>query len=250
MRYFIALIALLIGLVPHSVQAQEALTFQPYKPAYIAYNNSGDDMSIKYRYSTRVPVVKEALNVPFLPDGLPVLAYTQESVIDPDSSFTFIRNNFQPELFYEIETDWRWLGTVRVGYEHLSSGEDAEGSNGVDFMFAEARVPLYVTSDISLEAYIRPRYIIQTEQNTDGIRDLMSVWGQDFYPTGALKLQTEGSTYWVEFDRDSFDAEVMMELVSKFNMHVFGQYHSGTVEDIARWAMDTQGGGAGVAFAW
>ena len=63
-------------------------------------------------------------------------------------------------------------------------------------------------------------------------------------------METPGGRYFIEGDRDSFDAEVMLALASLWNFNVYAQYHNGTLEDIGRWALDTKSGGAGVAFTW
>jgi hypothetical protein len=127
-------------------------------------------------------------------------------------------------------------------------------SNGLDYVMAHITIPLFTTAmggdTLSVSLWVRPRYVIGAEPNTDGMRDLASIAGNDFMPSAGLVVETGGGRYEGTFTRDSVDMEALLKLAALWNFSVYGAFHNGTMEDIATWSADTRSWQVGAGFVW
>lgn len=164
-RVFVCLAIICIFAFP--ARATET-AFEQYKPNYFVFEWADErsepwvQFQVSYRYSmVRGDYVPKWLT--FIPPGKFTIAYSQISywpVFEPSSPFD--EHDFNPEGYYDA-------GWFKAGYEHQSTGVAGDDSRSWDRAFVE----LTRTAG-RLELSLRAWYILDTDSDTESIRDIMS----------------------------------------------------------------------------
>ncbi len=102
-------------------------TTNPNHPAFgnISADNGPNDLEVKFQFSAKVNIFEDL----FGDTGDLYFAFTQRSwwqAYNTDASSPFRETNYEPEVFLDLDTNWRMLGWTntrnRFALNHLSNG--------------------------------------------------------------------------------------------------------------------------------
>ena len=118
-------------------------TTNPNRPAFgsISSDNSPNDLEVKFQFSAKVNLVEDL----FGDTGDLYFAYTQRSwwqAYNTDASSPFRETNYEPEIFLDLDPDWRLFGWTntrnRIALNHLSNGRSAPLSRSWNRAYLES----------------------------------------------------------------------------------------------------------------
>ncbi|RDB43699.1 phospholipase [Halomonas sp. DQ26W] len=118
-------------------------TTHPNHPAFssISTDNGPNDLEVKFQFSAKVNILEDL----FGNTGDLYFAYTQRSwwqAYNTDASSPFRETNYEPEIFLDLDTNWRLLGWTntrnRFALNHLSNGRAAPLSRSWNRAYLES----------------------------------------------------------------------------------------------------------------
>lgn len=120
-----------------------------------------DNIETKYQVSMKLPIYLKEDSVTGLYIGFTNVSYWQ--VYNNEASRPFRENNYEPEVFYNWQTDYQFLGIkfnqARFGFNHQSNGQSGLVSRSWNRIFASA-----LFSDVDSIYYLKVWYRVPEDE--------------------------------------------------------------------------------------
>ena len=149
-----------------------------------------DNAEVKFQISLKVPLAED-----FLMENARLWAgYTQLSLwqmYNSDASSPFRETNYEPEIFWSLDTDGEWLGTplqnFALGFTHQSNGRGGPLSRSWNRIYAN-----FLWADDSWAVSFKPWYRIPEDEADDDNPDIAAFLG---YADLNLAYKWQGMTF-------------------------------------------------------
>jgi len=219
----------------------------PFANQFPAEDTSLEDTEVKFQISVKFPLAVDLFdgksNVYF--------AYTNRSFwqLYNDNSAPFRETNHEPEVFFTLKNDWKFLGFtntfINFGFVHQSNGRAATLSRSWNRIFAS-----FIFEKNNMALGFKSWYRIPEDEAEDNNPDIEDFMG-NFELTGVYKYSQHTFSAMLRNNLESDDnrgaiqIDWVLPLTRYLNSYV--QYFNGYGESLIDYNYDQESIGIGVA---